>query len=90
MHQRDSTRLDASSSALLYLRYGQSIFVYLRGHNISREDAEDLWLEVFWQIWSVLNFQQLTRKYNWPGYDECLTIKCLICIDMRSTIQVSP
>lgn len=38
---------DNDANALLYDRYGQVIFAYMRLHTPSREDAEDLTLEVF-------------------------------------------
>lgn len=39
--------LDDSPAALLYQRHAASIFVYLRMHTSTLEDAEDLLLEVF-------------------------------------------
>jgi RNA polymerase sigma factor (sigma-70 family) len=38
---------DATDDATLYDCYGQAIFAYVRLHTMSREDAEDLTLEVF-------------------------------------------
>jgi RNA polymerase sigma factor (sigma-70 family) len=38
---------EAADDAALYDRYGQAIFAYVRLHTSSREDAEDLTLEVF-------------------------------------------
>ncbi len=38
---------DTSDDAILYSRYGQAIFAYVRLHTPSREDAEDMTLEVF-------------------------------------------
>ncbi len=38
---------DTAGDAALYDRYGQAIFAYARLHTPSREDAEDLTLEVF-------------------------------------------
>jgi RNA polymerase sigma factor (sigma-70 family) len=38
---------DTRSNAALYDRYAHTIFAYIRLHTISREDAEDLTLEVF-------------------------------------------
>lgn len=39
--------LDDSSATQLYQRFGKAIFMYLRGFHLSREDAEDVLLEVF-------------------------------------------
>jgi RNA polymerase sigma-70 factor, ECF subfamily len=47
MQSETSTTRDDSASARLYQRYGKAIFAYLRGYHISREDAEDVLLEVF-------------------------------------------
>ncbi len=41
------TECDTAADAALYDRYGQAIFAYVRLHTSSREDAEDLTLEVF-------------------------------------------
>lgn len=38
---------DSDANALLYDRYGQVIFAYVRLHTPLREDAEDMTLEVF-------------------------------------------
>jgi RNA polymerase sigma-70 factor, ECF subfamily len=38
---------DTADDAALYSRFGQAIFAYVRLHTPSREDAEDLTLEVF-------------------------------------------
>jgi RNA polymerase sigma-70 factor, ECF subfamily len=38
---------DTADDAALYNRFGQAIFAYMRLHAPSREDAEDLTLEVF-------------------------------------------
>ena len=38
---------DTADDAILFSRYGQAIFAYVRLHTPSREDAEDLTLEVF-------------------------------------------
>ena len=48
MSQRVRTlALDQSAAAALYQRHAAAIFAYLRGHTSSREDAEDVLLEVF-------------------------------------------
>ncbi len=39
--------MHTSAAAALYARYARAIFAYLRLHTPSREDAEDLTLEVF-------------------------------------------
>lgn len=46
MHQQNIQDL-FSAQAALFDRYGEVIFAYIRGHLSSREDAEDLTLEVF-------------------------------------------
>ncbi len=46
MQQQTGTG-DTVDDAALYYRYGQAIFAYVRLHTPSREDAEDLTLEVF-------------------------------------------
>src|SRR5258707_6317133 len=46
--QQDEDELDQNADSLsLYDRYGQTIFAYARLHVPSREDAEDVTLEVF-------------------------------------------
>lgn len=47
MQQDLSTMTNPAPIATLYQRYAQSIFAYLRTHMSSREDAEDILLEVF-------------------------------------------
>jgi RNA polymerase sigma factor (sigma-70 family) len=47
MAQPQDTSYLAINQALLFDRYGSLIFAYIRGHTLSREDAEDLTLEVF-------------------------------------------
>ena len=48
MHQRArAIALDQSTAAALYQLHAAPIFAYLRGHTSSREDAEDVLLEVF-------------------------------------------
>lgn len=38
---------DTADDAVLYTRFGRAIFAYVRLHAFSREDAEDLTLEIF-------------------------------------------
>jgi RNA polymerase sigma-70 factor, ECF subfamily len=45
--QQDETRPINSSDTGLYHRYAPVIFAYIYQHTVSREDAEDLTLEVF-------------------------------------------
>jgi RNA polymerase sigma-70 factor (ECF subfamily) len=45
--EMEDTVDDSTDDAALYDRYGQAIFAYIRLHTSSREDAEDLTLEVF-------------------------------------------
>ena len=47
MHQQQDTIYEASDDAALFDRYGQTILAYVRLHTSSREDAEDIALEVF-------------------------------------------
>jgi len=47
MQKQAEDELHTSSAAALYDRYARAIFAYLRLHTPSREDAEDLTLEVF-------------------------------------------
>lgn len=50
MHQQSGSEevlCDTADDAALYDRHGQAIFAYARLHTVSREDAEDLTLEVF-------------------------------------------
>lgn len=42
-----ATGINADNDAALFDRYGQAVFAYLRLHSITREDAEDLLVEVF-------------------------------------------
>jgi RNA polymerase sigma-70 factor (ECF subfamily) len=48
MHRQSSqSSLDESPTADLYHRHAPALFAYLRSQKLSREDAEDLLLEVF-------------------------------------------
>ncbi len=47
MQQQQDITDDSSDDAALFDRYGQAIFAYVRLHTNSREDAEDIVLEVF-------------------------------------------
>ena len=48
MDRRSSqSGLDEPPATNLYQRYAPGIFAYLRRQNLSREDAEDILLEVF-------------------------------------------
>ena len=47
MQQQQDTIYEPSDDAALFDRYGQTIFAYVRLHTSSREDAEDVALEVF-------------------------------------------
>lgn len=65
MHSETSTTLDDPSSARLYQRYGKALFVYLRGCHISREDAEDLLLEVFLAALEHPHFSAIEEQAQW-------------------------
>lgn len=45
--QQETGTDDITDDAMLFKRYGQAIFAYVRLYTPSREDAEDLTLEVF-------------------------------------------
>lgn len=47
MHRDQLKKLDDPPTAILYQRYAPTIFAYLRLHTPSREDAEDVLVEVF-------------------------------------------
>lgn len=47
MQNQHSLRVDTSLVALLYQRHASTIFLYIRRHIFSLEDAEDITLEVF-------------------------------------------
>ena len=47
MQQQQDIIYEPSDDAALFDRYGQTIFAYVRLHTASREDAEDVVLEVF-------------------------------------------
>jgi RNA polymerase sigma-70 factor (ECF subfamily) len=53
---------NSSSDAALYDRYAHIIFVYVRFHTSSREDAEDMTLEVFTAALEHNNLAGLTAK----------------------------
>jgi hypothetical protein len=66
--QQDEDELDQNADSLsLYDRYGQAIFVYARLHVPSREDAEDVTLEVFTAALENDNFSGLQEgeKLAW-------------------------
>ncbi|GHO48247.1 RNA polymerase sigma factor [Ktedonospora formicarum] len=56
-------------AAELYQRYAQEIFVYLRMHTPTREDAEDVLIDVFLAALEQKNFQKVPiekqRAYLW-------------------------
>ncbi len=62
MYQPDMTILDETPSALLYHRQAQAIFSYLRKQKASREDAEDILLEVFLAAMQQSNFASLGEQ----------------------------
>lgn len=62
MYQPDMTILDQTPSALLYQRHAQTIFAYLRKNKLSREDAEDILLEVFLAAMEQSNFASLNEQ----------------------------
>lgn len=51
-----------SAETTLYERYGASIFAYVRLHALSREDAEDLTVEVFTAALERANLSRLSDK----------------------------
>ena len=66
--QQDEDELDQNADSLsLYDRYGQAIFAYARLHVPSREDAEDVTLEVFTAALENDNFSGLQEgeKLAW-------------------------
>lgn len=63
MQQQDErSPYESSSDATLYDRYGPTIFAYVRLHAISREDAEDLTVEVFTAALEHHHLSKLTDK----------------------------
>ena len=61
MQQQHHIMLNESYAcvAILYQRYSATIFTYLRQHTASREDAEDVLVEVFV---AALEYEQLATK----------------------------
>ncbi len=47
VHKQEEHLLHQNSDAALYDRFASAIFAYVRLHTLSREDAEDLTVEVF-------------------------------------------
>src|SRR5258708_34397645 len=58
LHTDEDQRYD-SSLTILYNQHAPTIFAYLRFHTSSREDAEDLLLEVFL---AALEFEQILER----------------------------
>ncbi|HEU5379639.1 MAG TPA: sigma-70 family RNA polymerase sigma factor [Ktedonobacteraceae bacterium] len=67
MQQDLGTTLDNPSLALLYQRFAPVLFAYIYRHTSSREDAEDLLLEVFLAALEYSGFARLAAKEqeNW-------------------------
>ncbi len=65
--QQDDNQLQDSSDTALYDHYASVIFAYLRLHTSSREEAEDLTLEVFTVALEHNNLARLadTEKLAW-------------------------
>lgn len=64
MQQQHRTIQDESytSVAILYQRYSEVIFAYLRRHTASREDAEDVLVEVFVAALEYEHFSTMSEK----------------------------
>ncbi len=62
MQQNQGTGLDNPSLSLLYQRFAPLLFAYLYRHTVSREDAEDLLLEVFLAALERVGFAVLSVK----------------------------
>jgi RNA polymerase sigma-70 factor, ECF subfamily len=62
MQQQDECKQPNSLDSALYDRYAASIFAYARLHRASREDAEDLTLEVFLKALEHDNLSSLSEK----------------------------
>ena len=64
MQQQHRTIQDESyaSVAILYQRYSAAIFAYLRQHIASREDAEDVLVEVFVAALEYVHFPAMNEK----------------------------
>lgn len=69
-----------SDEAALFARYGSIIFAYIRKHVSSREDAEDLTLEVFMAAIEKRSCPPCRQRNNLPGSNESRTISWLMCI----------
>jgi DNA-directed RNA polymerase specialized sigma24 family protein len=68
MQQHERVALNDSPIAVMYQRQAPVIFAYLCRHASSREDAEDLLLEVFLAALEHRKFQALGEKEqqaNW-------------------------
>jgi RNA polymerase sigma-70 factor (ECF subfamily) len=65
--QQNETQLINSSDTDLYHRYAPVIFAYIYQHTVSREDAEDLTLEVFTAALERNNLSELpdSEKLRW-------------------------
>ena len=64
--QQDETKSINNSDTELYHRYGATIFAYICRHTISREDAEDLTLEVFTAALERNNLSELPDGERLP------------------------
>ena len=62
MQQNSCMTLDDPSLAMLYQRFAPVLFAYLYRHTSSREDAEDLLLEVFLAALEHISFAELGAK----------------------------
>ncbi len=65
--QQDENELRGSTDAELYNHYAPTIFAYIRQHEVTREEAEDLTLEVFIAALERNNLSELpdTEKLAW-------------------------
>lgn len=59
-----STRKDSTSISALYQQYAASVFSYLHAHSASREDAEDLLVEIFLAALESPSFLQMTAEHQ--------------------------
>jgi RNA polymerase sigma-70 factor (ECF subfamily) len=62
MQQQERVALNDSSTAIMYSRHAPGIFAYLCRHIPSREDAEDILLEVFLAALEHGRFPALSEK----------------------------
>ena len=62
MHWDHHNKLDDPPTAILYQRFAPTIFAYLRLHTPSREDAEDVLVEVFLAALENNKFSLLGEK----------------------------